>query len=154
MPAPRKLAVLAIVVVALAAGVLLARSLAAPSGPDLGAFHGARLGMTASTVRLRFVEPSLGAWQSMPATGAGDVVLAWTAAKGPGEATFEFHNGMLVAVRALLEKGDPEAARPPVEVSNAVARTREDAPGGAKITILARECPTHHAEAERIAAGK
>ncbi len=153
---PKKAAALALFVAALAAGVLLARSWGgmASGGPELGAFHGVRLGMTASAVRERFEAPAPGGWQSTPqTTGAGDVVLAWAAASGESDARFELHNGMLVAVRAIVPPGDPDAQRPPVEASRAVVRTSEDDPGHAKvsITILARDCPTHHAEAERRA---
>ncbi len=151
----KKAAVVALFAVMIALGVVIARMATRGDGPDLGAFHGARLGMTASAVRERFEEPSVGAWHSLPATGAGDVVLEWRAARGPSTATFELHNGMLVAVRAVVGPEDAEAKRPPVEVSRAVARTREDsAPGAVTVTVLARDCPTHHAEAERISAGK
>jgi hypothetical protein len=150
----KKAAVVVLLIAAIATGMVLARSWARPSLPAASAFHGVRLGMTASAVRERFEEPALGAWQSMPSTGAGDVVLAWTAAKGPDEARFEFHAGMLVAVRAVLDAQDAETKRPHLEVSSAVARLREEDPNGARITILARDCPTHRAEAERIAGGK
>jgi hypothetical protein len=150
----KKAAVLALFVAALAAGVALARSLGQADGPALGSFHGVRLGMTASTVRERFEAPALGAWQSVPQTGAGDVVLAWAAAKGPAAARFELHSGLLVAVRAVVEPSDSDAARPSVEASHAVVRTRQEADGAVRITILARDCPTHHAEAERLAEGK
>jgi len=146
-------AVALLFVAALVAGVLIARSWGRGDGALLGTFHGVRLGMTASAVRERFEEPTLGAWQSTPqTTGAGDVVLAWAAAKGPAEARFELHNGMLVAVRAVVDAGDIDAKRPPVEASRAVVRTREDDAGRVRVTILARDCPTHHAEAERLAA--
>jgi hypothetical protein len=149
----KKGAVIALFVAALVAGVVLARSFGREGGAELGTFHGVRLGMTASAVRERFEEPALGAWQSTPqTTGAGDVVLAWAAAKGPAAARFELHNGMLVAVRAVVDVGDPDAKRPPAEASRAVVRTREDEEGHVRVTILARDCPTHHAEAERLAA--
>ncbi len=150
----KKTAVVALFVVALVSGVVLARSWSGRDGPELGGFHGVRLGMTASAVRERFEEPTLGAWRSLPSTGAGDVVLAWTAAKGPAEAQFELHNGMLVAVRAAVEVTDPDAKRPPVQSSRAVVRTRTDEGGHVRVTVLARDCPTHHDEAERLAAGK
>jgi hypothetical protein len=150
----KKAAVLALFVGALALGVVVARSFGHGSEPDLGGFHGVRLGMTASQVRERFEQPALGAWQSLPTTGAGDVVLAWHAAKGPAEATFELHNGMLVAVRAAVDAADIDAKRPKVEASRAVVRMHEDEGDHVRVTLLARDCPTHHAEAERIAAGK
>ena len=154
MPGAKKAAVLALFVTALVGGVVVARSFGRGGEPELGGFHGVRLGMTASQVRERFEEPALGTWQSLPTTGAGDVVLSWLAAKGPAEATFELHNGMLVAVRAAVPADDVDAKRPKMEASRAVVRTRDVEGDHVRVMLLARDCPTHHAEAERIAEGK
>jgi hypothetical protein len=111
--------------------------------------------MTASAVRARFEEPALGKWENAPSAGGEDTALVWHAARGAEEARFEFHSGLLVAIRAVARADDAAAARARVEASRIVVRTREDGPDDTvKITILARDCPTHHAEAERIAAGR
>jgi hypothetical protein len=149
-----KLVAGALFALALVTGVVLARTSSRPDRGDLGLFHGVRLGMTASAVRERFEAPALGSWRSLPATGAGDVVLAWAAAKGPATATFELHNGMLVAVRATVEATDAESKRPGMDSSRAIVRAHALDGGVIQLTLLARDCPTHHDEAERLAAGK
>ncbi|MBX3225839.1 MAG: hypothetical protein KIT84_30320 [Labilithrix sp.] len=108
-----------------------------------------RLGMAPRDVRERFqpggAEP--GAWQT--ALGAGDdTVLEWTArdpASNITEARFEFHLGMLVAIRAKT-KDTPKHEEVSTTAKTVTVRTpsRE----GATITVLARDCPTHHDEAE------
>jgi hypothetical protein len=150
----KKALLAALVLVALAAGVVVARASLKRGGEstDLGTFHGARLGMTASAVRARFVEPALGTWQSLPRI-AGDEVLAWSASKGEENVRFELHSGMLVAVRATVAATDDAATRPALETSRAVVRTRATDGGLVHVTILARDCPTHAAEAARLAAG-
>jgi hypothetical protein len=145
----QKLGVALLLFAAVVAGVVIAMSRLGGTDP-LGDFRGARLGMTATAVRARYQEPSLGKWESAPSAIAEDTALLWRASSGPEEARFEFHSGMLVAVRAVVGPDDPAAARPPLEVSKAIVRTRD----ASKVTILARDCPTHHAEAERLAAGR
>jgi hypothetical protein len=151
----QKAGVAMLLVAALLAGVIVARTALGVGGSDVGDLRGVRLGLSASAVRTRFQEPSLGKWESAPSATAEDTALAWRAVSGPEEARFEFHSGMLVAVRAVLRSSDPAAARAPVEVSPAIVRTRSEGESGTvKVTILARDCPTHHAEAERLAEGK
>lgn len=154
MAGAKKAAVAVLFATALVLGVMLARSMIAKEDTAaIGTFHGVKLGMTAAAVRERFQEPTLGTWQAMPQTGAGDVVLAWAAVKGGQRTELELHNGMLVAVRATIAKGDPEGQGAPVEVSRAVVRTRAVDGDLVKVLILARDCPTHHEEAEKLAAG-
>ena len=155
----KKTVVAALVAVAIALGVALGSAMIRPRGPDAGEFHGARLGMTANAVRDRFVAPSAGVWKALPSTSGGDVVLSWWAAgpEAPDTVSFEFHNGILVAVRALIDAKDAEAKRPALAVSSGVVRTNAGEPPAAahmvRVTILARDCPTHAAEAARLAAG-
>jgi hypothetical protein len=147
-----KATVVLLVVVAMSAGIFGGLRILRPEGPDYGTFRGTRLGMTANDVRQKFSEPAPGTWRSVPSTE--DVIVAWSASKGAEEARFEFHEGFLVAVRARVVEADPETKHPPLEASEAVVRTREaDDAGLVKITILARTCPTHAAEAARRAAG-
>jgi hypothetical protein len=150
----RRALLIALVGAAVALGAVLGGSAFVFRAPDFGRFHGARLGMTASAVRARFEEPSLGKWENVPSGSAEDTALAWRASTGPEEARFEFHSGMLVAVRAVVRADDADASHAPLEVSRGVVRTRGAGDSGTvRVTILARDCPTHHAEAERLASG-
>ncbi|MBX3205363.1 MAG: hypothetical protein KF764_09855 [Labilithrix sp.] len=111
-----------------------------------------RLGMAPRDVRERFQPGGEGAWQT--ALGAGDdTVLEWTSrdARSPvAAARFEFHLGMLVAIRARLNETvsrEEVSATPKTVTIKAPARE-----GGASVTVLARDCPTHKDEAESFAA--
>jgi hypothetical protein len=116
---------------------------------------GVRLGMSPRDVRDRFDGGGAGAWQTKVGGGAGasdDTVLEWSASGDKTRATrarFEFHLGMLVAVRAHLREGVP-ATRVDLTPRTVTVRTPEA--GGTDVTILARDCPTHHDEAEALAA--
>lgn len=122
---------------------------------------GVRLGMTPRDVRDRFEPGGEGSWQTRVGGGAGatdDTTLEWSAtseAGRVGHARFEFHLGMLVAVRAHLRGatgpgGSADVSATPKTVT---ARVAGGAPkGGTDVTILARDCPTHHDEAELLAA--
>ncbi len=87
----------------------------AACGRDAGgeALPGVRLGMSPRDIRDRFDEGGQGTWQTKVGGGAGasdDTVLEWTATSPQSRATqarFEFHLGMLVAIRAHLREGIP-----------------------------------------------
>jgi len=119
------------------------------------AVPGVRLGMSPRDVRDRFDGGGQGAWQTKVGGGAGvsdDTVLEWSAAHDTTRATharFEFHLGMLVAVRAHLREA---AASERVDVTPKIVTVRKPQGGGTEVTILARDCPTHHEEAESLAA--
>lgn len=123
------------------------------------AIPGVRLGMTPRDVRARFESGAggEGAWQTKLGAGAGvsdDTVLEWTASSQEGRASsarFEFHLGMLVAVRAHLREG---LAAERVDLTPKTVTLRSPgAPGagGTDVTILSRDCPTHRQEAESLA---
>ncbi len=120
--------------------------------PD--AVPGVRLGMSPRDVRDRFDESGQGAWRTNVSSGPGandDTVLEWSAAVPASRATharFEFHLGMLVAVRAHLREG---ASSERVDLTAKTVTLRTAAAGGIDVTILARDCPTHHEEAEAMA---
>ena len=118
-----------------------------------------RLGMAPRDVRDRFQPGTEGSWQT--ALGAGDdTVLEWTAGGRSPEgaskptmltARFEFHLAMLVAIRARTS--DPAPPRDEISSTPKTVSLRARAPeGGTSITVLARDCPTHKDEAERLAA--
>lgn len=114
---------------------------------------GARLGMSPRDVRDRFGPGSAGTWQTRAA--GDDTVLEWradakTAAPVRFErAVFEFHLGMLVAIRAdTTERASEEA----VDVTPKTVTARKPSPNGSEVVVLARDCPTHRDEATLLAA--
>lgn len=118
---------------------------------------GVRLGMAPRDVRDRFDGGGEGSWQTKVGGGAGasdDTVVEWNATgehSRVAHARFEFHLGMLVAVRAHLRDGDVKGeAR--VEATPKTVTVVTPSAGGTDVTLLARDCPTHHEEAESFAA--
>jgi hypothetical protein len=129
----------------------LAASAAACSRVDAEPLPSVRLGMAPRDVRERFEPGGPGSWQTR--VGAGDdTVLEWTSrepASRVEHARFEFHLGMLVAVRARLREGGG-AER--VEVTpKTVTMRRPVSPKESDVTVLARDCPTHKDEADSLA---
>jgi hypothetical protein len=126
-------------------------SLAACTREEKEAVPNVRLGMAPRDVRERFAPGGEGGWQT--ALGAGDdTVLEWTARQPSSpvvQARFEFHLGMLVAIRARLNEpppGERVSATPKTVTIKGPARE-----GGTSVTVLARDCPTHKDEAESFA---
>ncbi len=124
------------------------------SAPRISSFRGARLGMTARDVRDHYEPERPGRWQTV--ADPGELVLAWAADQGESRARFEFHAGMLVAVRAIVGRDDALASGAAIETSPAAVLTRVPADPAAdvRVTILARDCPTHAAEVQRALAAK
>ncbi len=111
-------------------------------------FHGVRLGMSAGDVRRRFVGPA-GQWKVTP----GDGMVVDYAPEGGvlPRARFEFHTGMLVAVRATLPPLDPSAEGSERVVTPASVLVRKVEGDHVAFTLLSRDCPTHRAEAAALA---
>lgn len=132
---------------------LVASACSRDAGID--AFERVRLGMSPRDVRARFAEAGQGTWQtSLGSNASDDTVLEWASSSPTSSALhakFEFHRGMLVAVRANL-RDTLLGSR--LEVSPHTVATQVPSRGGTDVTILARDCPTHHSEAESIAAGR
>jgi hypothetical protein len=109
-----------------------------------------RLGMAPRDVRERF-QPGVGTWQTALGTG-DDTVLEWTGrgeSSSVAQARFEFHLGMLVAIRARLNE---TVSREDVSATPKTVTIKAPAPeGGTSVTVLARDCPTHKDEAESFA---
>ncbi|HVJ88965.1 MAG TPA: hypothetical protein VM580_04115 [Labilithrix sp.] len=110
-----------------------------------------RLGMAPRDVRERFRPGGEGSWQT--ALGSGDdTVLEWTSRDGKApvaSARFEFHLGMLVAIRARTTE---TSTREDVALTPKTVTVRAPASeGGTSVTVLARDCPTHKDEAESFA---
>ncbi|MEA2748226.1 MAG: hypothetical protein QOI41_2369 [Myxococcales bacterium] len=116
---------------------------------------GVRLGMAPRDVRDRFDGGGEGSWQTKVGGGQGasdDTVVEWNATADQSRvshARFEFHLGMLVAVRAHVRDAMGE---PRIEATPKTVTVVTPAAGGTDVTLLARDCPTHHEEAESLAA--
>lgn len=113
-----------------------------------------RLGMAPRDVRDRFEPGGEGTWQTSVGAAADDTALEWKTKGGPSrvkDARFEFHLGMLVAIRATTS--EPAPAGEQISTTRNTVTVRRAAPGGGtEIAVLARDCPTHRDEAERLAA--
>lgn len=135
----------ALVVVALALGS------ACCARPEPGPLPSVRLGMSPRDVRERFEPGGQGSWQTRVGSG-DDTVLEWTAREPSSRfqtARFEFHLGMLVAVRARVREG---SASERIEATPKTVTVRRPAsPSESDVTLLARDCPTHKDEAESLA---
>ena len=111
-----------------------------------------KLGMAPRDVRQRFQPGHEGRWQT--ALGAADdTVLEWTARDpraGVAAARFEFHLGMLVAIRARTSEAT-RAESIATTARTVTVRAPEES-GGTSITVLARDCPTHKEEADALVA--
>ena len=122
---------------------------------DISGFRGARLGMSARDTRARFQTPAAGSWAASVAT-TGEEAITWKASDASAEvsqASFEFHNGMMVAIRVTEAASAPGTSETGVRKS-AVSVRQIVKPSGsdpsAHLTILARDCPTHAAEVAAI----
>ena len=87
------------------------------------------------------------------ALGAGDdTVLLWTGHDPNASVTdarFEFHNGMLLAIRA---QNGVKVTSEEIWTTPRTVTVKAPADGGTSVTVLARDCPTHKDEAAAIAA--
>ena len=110
--------------------------------------RGIRLGMTADDVRRRVDEHGPGEWTSR--LDRGDWVLEHDA---PTEtSSFELHEGQLVAIRYDAPADADLGAGPEFEMTRGSVLTRRIQSGRVRITLLSRDCPTHHDEAEQLVA--
>ncbi len=135
------------------------------SAAEASRFRGTYLGMTAPEVRQRFASGAPGHWAASTSS-VGEEALVWTAESVTAPvatATFEFHDRILVAVRAALDPSAPESSGPPRVVTPVTVRALSSpaaTPGStatptaadSSLTILARDCPTHAPEVARLMA--
>ncbi len=134
---------------------------ACTKGSAVPDFYGVRLGMTPGEVRTRFTPPGSFASKATPT----DYAMTWepkgTASRDPYQASFEFHDGILVAIRARVPDSADFAKGHHYVVSTATvlrrlpARATQEGPAKGpsewvQVDELARTCPTHAAEAARI----
>jgi hypothetical protein len=121
--------------------------------------HGARLGLGTADLRARLDVPARGAWR---VEGGDALTLTWipdptdpasASAAVPRELRFEFHDGLLVAIRARLDPAHPLASGPPfVETAGSVVERSRAEESLVALTQLASDCPTHAAEARALRA--
>jgi hypothetical protein len=111
---------------------------------------GVRLGMTPSQVRQRFEGGSAASWRT-ELDGVDLRLIRGPTEEFDRESRFEFHNGMLVAIRLDLREDAPLAEGEPlvISVGSVMTRGQEEA-GRVMLTVLARDCPTHAGEVSRI----
>jgi hypothetical protein len=114
---------------AAAVAVVLQRleALSAPVPTALGL----RLGSTVDEVR---AVRGAGEWTTR-VDATGDLEIA------RGEERYSFHEGLLVAVDALVLPADGEG--PPFELSDASVLVREPVGGRIRVRLVSRTCPTH-----------
>lgn len=139
--------------IALAALVALAALAACGRREPPDTFHGVRLGMTPGDVRARFQPPSGGdaraVWRSVP---GGEGMLEYSVpSRDVPKVRFEFHSGMLVAVRANLEPADSASRGARRDLNPGSVLVRVPRGPTVELTWLSRDCPTHKPEADRLA---
>jgi hypothetical protein len=123
--------------------------------PDV---YGVRLGMTASDVRDRFT----GAGGNFKAdVAADDYSIRWTVGAdttvrakngepNPLDVELAFHMGSLVAIIAHVPSDAAIAKGPTYALTKGSVMKRESSGAATTITVLARDCPTHKAQAEKL----
>ena len=113
-----------------------------------------RLGMAPGDVRDHFAPGGAGVWQTSVGKTGDDTAIEWTSIGHPAaieHARFEFHVGMLVAMRATTTERAPDGERIAVSSSSVVVRRPAPA-GGTSIEVFARDCPTHKDEVSALIA--
>ena len=127
-----------------------------------GALLGVHLGMTADQVRTHFAHSDIadgpvGTWDSETLSG-GLVAMRWrrpaenidvSGEETPDSVVFELHRGLVVAIRASFPGAITDRS---VVASDVVRHTVRRTSGGSDVVVIARNCPLHRAEAERLIA--
>jgi hypothetical protein len=138
----------------LALAVLALAGACAGDGNEPHRVFGVNLGLSATQTRAAFEPPVAGAWTTVTEP---TLTLIWTpsdrsrsgAVRGP--VTFEFHEGRLVAIRALLAADAPLATGNPLSLRAVSLLVRERAAGDkVSLRVLARDCPTHAREVRAV----
>jgi len=115
--------------------------------------HGVRLGLSIAQVRARFDVATFGDFGA--AFGCAEPGLEWVARPGSEttvrRARFEFHMGMLAAMRLRVSEQDRAAHGPPLESAHLTVLGRHGAADGSTAIVwLLRECETHAAEVAEL----
>jgi hypothetical protein len=111
-------------------------------------FHGIALGMTPREVRDHI--DIHGAFEIEPTTDDFKMSLTPSTGATVTSAQFEFHMGALVAVRAEVTAPDAFAKGETLVVTRAAVLHRVRSGPTTHIDILARDCPTHAGETDRL----
>ncbi len=113
-------------------------------------FHGVALGMSPRDLRARF--DVAGKFEADPGAVGDDFKMKFTPEKTATvtSAIFEFHMGVLVAIRADLSPNDSFAKGAATLATKTIVLHRAPSPESVHVDELARDCPTHHAEAESL----
>lgn len=118
---------------------------------------GVSLGLSATQTRTAFEAPSSGQWTTVTEPA---LALIWTPSDRSrssvvrGPVTFEFHEGRLVAIRALLAADAPMARGNPLNLRTISLLVREPgADESVSLRVLARDCPTHASEVQAVLTG-
>ena len=111
--------------------------------------RGVRLGMTPAQVRTRFDGGAPSVWRT-DVGGADPVLVRMPGGAFDRAARFEFHAGMLVAIRLDLPEDGPYARGPSLQTSGAAILSRmPNSFGRMQVDLLARDCPSHAEEVSR-----
>lgn len=148
---PRRLLWIGALVVALAGLFLGLWALLGSSEETNGPLRGLRLGYATSMARARFEPGAPGSYRSESV--GEDLALVWVPEGDAGEvreARLEFHLGQLVAVYLTVGPDQPEAQGPEIAISGASVLTRDPVEDGVRVRWIARSCPTHAEEVERL----
>ncbi len=117
---------------------------------DPFAFYGVRLGISAADLRDRYELP--GEW-SLSTDEAGGLELGWLP-EAPGSvksARFQFHEGLLVAIRARLASQDAFAGADGIVVTaDAIMHRVSGEDGFSQMSVISRNCPTHADEVAHL----
>jgi hypothetical protein len=127
----------------------LALALGACTRIEADALPNVKLGMAPRDVRERFEPGGEGTWQTSVGAAADDTAIEWKAKDGSAkvkQARFEFHLGMLVAIRATTNEPPPTGERISATPGSVTVR-RPEPSGGTSLSVLSRDCPTHKDEA-------
>ncbi|MEM7447786.1 MAG: hypothetical protein AAF355_06050 [Myxococcota bacterium] len=132
------------------------------SDAELRGLLGVRLGMTPLEVRQNFHQSSSGS-SVASSTEQGQLVVDWEAnaeaawhsspnLESPIRVTFEFHNAILVAIRAdFVAPSDAKSSiDTKLSVSPSAVRSIISEKGRSKVVLIARDCPTHADEVQYI----
>jgi hypothetical protein len=118
-----------------------------------GELFGVRLGLSAGDTRSRFRPEGEGEWE----VRASPPGLAWSSSSPkalPRRASFEFHQGMLVAARYDLPGEAPAARGRALEVTPSMVVARQAGEGGGvRVVVVSRACPEHAQEVRRLLGG-
>lgn len=140
--------------IVVSAGLLVALGMNGSTPP--GPYFGTRLGMSESAVRDRFAGSSRGSFEASQRQGLR--ILTWTpkgsAADLPRDATFEFNDNSLVAIRADVPVSEPIASGPPVDAELYEVIGRDVRGHMVHLTVLSRTCSEHLAETAGLLASR